>query len=136
MVKTSEELQQLVASNEITQLLVKCGLNTSNYTSFRKKAELLNAIWLYFVFFEAQVELQQFRKGFRETLQMEVLLSQYPLEIRALLVPSNYKITARNLLDLFTVNFSDTETNRCLEDQIIAYWRRYIVGLETEGTQL
>ena len=72
-------------------------------------------------------------KGFRETLQMEMLMHHHPVEVRALLVPSNYKMTARWLLDLFTINYSDSESQRCMEDQIVAHWRRYIVGLETEG---
>ena len=132
MTKTNDELEHLVACDEITEFIMKCGLNPSNYTTLQKKTELLNAIWLHFVFFGVHAELQQFRKGFRETLQMEVLLSQYPAEVRALLVPSNYKMTARCLLDLFTINYSESENKRCLEDQIVAHWRRYIIG-ETEG---
>lgn len=64
---------------------------------------------------------------------MEVLLSLHPVEIRTLLVPSDYRMTARGLLDLFKVNYSENESIRCLEEAVIAYWRRYIIGLETEG---
>ena len=86
------------------------------------------------MFFEAHAELQQFKKGFRETLEMDVLVGNNPVEIRSLLVPSDFRMTAKALLDLFTVNYSSDELKRCLEDQVIAYWRRYIVNIEAEGT--
>ena len=124
----------MVSSNDVAELLIKCGINPSEYTTLSKKIELLNAIWLHFVFFEVHTELQQFKKGFRETLEMEVLVGQNPVEIRSLLVPSDLSMTAKALLDLFTVNYSSDEIKRCLEDQVIAYWRRYIVNIEAEGT--
>ena len=114
--------------------LITCGVEPHNYIHSKKKVELINAIWLHFVFFEVHAELHQFKKGFRETLEMEMLISQHPNEIRALLVPSDFKMTAGRLLDLFTINYSDSERKRCLEEAVIAYWKRYIIGLETEGT--
>ena len=124
----------MIANNEIKELLEKCGLKPCNYNTVAKKAELLKAIWLHYVFFEAHAELQQFRKGFIETLQMEELLSLYPTEMRALLVPSDHKITASHLLDLFTIDYSESEEERDLEDKVIAHWQKYIGDIETAGT--
>ena len=51
MTKTNEELQQLVTSIEVTEFLINCGLKPCDYNTLRKKTELVNAIWLHFVFF-------------------------------------------------------------------------------------
>ena len=131
MARNHDELQEVIDNND--QFLMACGLELSNFT-MERKPELMNALWLHFVFFEVHAELQQFKKGFRETLQMEVLLSQNPIEVRALLVPSEYKIRAKDLFDLFTIDYSENQGQRCLEEAVVAYWRRYIIGLETEGT--
>ena len=133
MTKSSEELKYLVSSDAITEFLLRCGLNPSKYMTITKKPELLKAIWLHFIFFEVHAELQQFKKGFRETLQMNIMICHNPMEMRALLVPADHKMTAKSLLDLFTVNYSEDDSKRCLEDQVVTHWRRYIVGLETES---
>ena len=113
MAKTDEEIKELVTNSNSTTLLMKCGLKPHNYVTIEHKFQLLNAIWLHYTFFEVHAELQQFRKGFRETLQMEVLLSNYPEEIRALLVSSdNYKVTANGLLKMFTINYSEVEQDK------------------------
>ena len=53
------------------------------------KDPFIKAICLHYTYFLPHAELQQLQKGFRETLQMELLVCLYPDEIRALLVASS-----------------------------------------------
>ena len=54
---------------------------------------------------QQHAELQQLKKGFRETLQMELLVCLHPDEIRALLVASSlYDVKAAFFHDHFVVS--------------------------------
>ena len=85
------------------------------------KVTLINVIWLHYAFFQPHTELQQLRKGFRDTLQMELLICLYPDEVRSLLCAcSVFNVTAAFLLDSFVTHYSENGTNkRTLEEAVM-----------------
>ena len=61
-----------------------------------------------FHLFVAYAELEQLKKGFHETLQMELLVALHPREMRSFLAASsNHDITPDSLLGSFVVCYSD-----------------------------
>ena len=76
-------------------------------------------------------ELQQLRKGIRETLQMELPICMYPNEVHSLLVPSSsLKITTHFFLDEVIIDYSDHGSNkRTFEEAVILHWSDYIIDL-------
>ena len=70
---------------------------------------LVNCIWLHYTFFKPHVEL---RKGFRETLQMELLICLHPDEVKSVLYASSlFDVTPEFLLDSFVTHYSDNGTD-------------------------
>ena len=108
-----------------------CGYSkpTRNMT-IDDKSTLINAIWLHYTFFQPHAELQELRKGFQDTLQMELLVCLYPDDIRSLLCACTmYGVTAAFLLDSFVTHYSDDGTNRrTLEEAVMLNWSEYIVN--------
>ena len=88
---------------------------------------LVNCIWLHYTF-KPHAELQQLRKGFRETLQMELLICLHPDEVKSVLYASSlFDVTAGFLLDSFVTHYSDNGTNRrTLEEAVILNWSEYV----------
>ena len=112
-----------------------CGYNKpSRNMTLDDKSTLINAIWLHYTFFNPHAELQQLRKGFRDTLQMELLICLYPDEVRCLLFPSTaFDVTSAFLLDSFVTHYSDNGTNRrTLEEAVMINWAEYVT--ECSGT--
>ena len=56
--------------------------------SLDDKSSFINAIWLHYTFFQPHAELQQLQKGFRDTLQMELLICLHSDDVRSHLLPS------------------------------------------------
>ena len=106
MVSSDTELKQLL-DEQIFDFRFNCGYSkpTRNMTIDDKS---MLSIWLHYTFFQPHAELQQLRKGFRDTLQMELLVCLYPDEIRSLLCACTmYDVTAAFLLDSFVTHYSD-----------------------------
>ncbi len=95
------------------------------------KEEIIKCIWLHYAFFAIHAELQQLRKGIRETLQMELPICMYPNEVHSLLVPSSsLKITTYFFLDEVIIDYSDHGSNkRTFEEAVILHWSDYIIDL-------
>lgn len=128
MVSSDAELKQLLDEEEF-DFRFNCGYNkpTRNMT-LDDKSTLINAIWLHYTFFQPHAELQQLRKGFRDTLQMELLICLYPDEVRSLLCAcTEFDVTATLILDSFVTHYSNSGTNkRTLEEAVILNWSEYI----------
>lgn len=90
--------------------------------------DLVKAIWLHYVYFLPLAELQQLRKGFRETLQMELLTVRHSRSVHSLLIASQqFEVTADFFMDSFSIMYSPQgSNNRTKEEAIILYWNEYV----------
>ena len=79
------------------------------------KDPFIKAIWLHYTYFLPHAELQQLQKGFRETLQMELLVCLYPDEMMSRL-PS------------FTITLMFSIPNKAptAEEAVMLNWAEYI----------
>ena len=112
------ELKQLLDEEQFDFRLTNKPMRNINIDD---KSTLLNAIWLHYTFFQPHAELQQLRKGFRDTLQMELLICLHPDEVRSLLCACTvFDVTAAFLLDSFVTHYSDDGSNRrTLEEAVM-----------------
>ena len=110
-----------------------CGFNKPVSTiSFADTPMFLKSVWLHFIFYSVLGELEQFKEGFRETLQMEHLIQEYPEMIRSLLVFKKNELTAGYIQDLFHVQFSSRGSNDFRkEETVVMHW--YCFLMECEG---
>lgn len=90
--------------------------------------ELVKAIWLHVMFCIPHVELLQLQKGFRETLQMELLVCRYPSQVHGMLVGStDFEVTSDFLLDSVVIMYSPEGSNkRASEEAVILNWTEYV----------
>jgi len=120
------ELRSLLATDDF---LFHSGYSkpTANVT-IDDKEDIIRSVWLHFVFFYPHAELEQLRKGFRETLQMELLICKYPDDVWWLLASSSaFNCTVEHLTDAFAITYSDNGSNdRTKEEAIVYYWYEYI----------
>ena len=108
----------------------ECGYpKATNKLMLSDKQQLMRALWLHYVFFLAHAELEQLQKGFRETLQLESLISTYPEQIHCFLVASTtFDVTPDYLLDNFIIKYSEPGSNRrTKEEALMLYWTEYIL---------
>lgn len=91
--------------------------------------EIVRAIWLHYVYFLPHAELEQLRKGLRETLQLETLVCLHPETIHSFLAASSdFDVTSAYLLDCFSIDYSDQGSNkRTSEEAIILNWTDYVM---------
>ena len=73
-------------------------------------------------------ELEQLRNGFRETLQLQLLICLRENEFRALLAFSTvFDVTVSYLQDSFAIQYSDNGSNNSTkEEAIIFHWLEYV----------
>lgn len=125
---SSVELIQLL-NNDRFDFRFSCGYNKPTCSmSMGDKSAFVNASWLHYTFFQPHAELQQLRKGFRDTLQMELLICLHPDDVRSLLVPSTlFNVTPVFLLESFIVHHSEPGSNlRTLEEAVMLNWSEFI----------
>lgn len=72
--------------------------------------------------------LLQLQKGFRNTLQMELLICLHPDDVRSLLVPSTlFNVTLMFLLESFIVHYPEPGSNlHTLEEAVMLNWSEFI----------
>ena len=76
------------------------------------KDAFIKTVWLHYIFFIPHAELSQLQKGFRETLQMELLLMLHPETIIGFLVPSSdFEVSSEYFLGSFAINYSPQGSN-------------------------
>lgn len=92
------------------------------------KEPLIKTIWLHYVYFLPHSELEQLRKGLRETLQLEILFCIHSNEMYNFLVASsNFDITPNYFLDSFAIKYSSPGSNkRTAEEAIFLHWNDYV----------
>ena len=125
--QSSEELRSLVQSE--LEIRFECGYpKPIDKIELSDKDELMKAVWLHYVFFVPHAELEQLKKGFRETLQMELLVCLHPHETLSFLVASsNFEVSSEYLLESLVINYSEQGCNkRTAEEAIILHWSDYI----------
>ena len=91
--------------------------------------KIVKAIWLHYVYFIPHAELEQLKRGLRETLQIEILMCLHPEEMHSFLVASSdFDITSDYLLDSFVIDYSESGSNkRTIEEAVILSWTDYIM---------
>lgn len=124
---STSELRLLV-ENEL-DVRFDCGYTKpSHLIDLSHREEIIKALWLHYVFFSPHAELDQLKKGFRETLQMERLVCLHPCVVLGFLIASrDFDVTADYLLDSFVINYSDEGCNkRTAEEALILNWNDYV----------
>ena len=136
MVSSDAELRNML-EEKIFDFRFDCGYtNPTRSITVDDIHTFVNCIWLHYTFFKPHAELQQLRKGFRETLQMELLICLHPDEVKSLLyASSSFDVTPGFLLDSFVTHYSDNGTNRrTLEESVILNWSEYVTECSGTGT--
>ena len=127
-VENVEELRSF--TDEHLEFRFECGYQKPTTSlQLSDKDEILKTVWLHFVYFLPLAELQQLRKGLRETLQLEILMVQYPDDMHSLLATSTaFDVDGGDLLDSFVVNYSEQGSNkRKSEEAIYLMWSNYLM---------
>ena len=109
-----------------------CGFNKpqSAITSADKQT-FLRAVWLHYVLYSVYGELQQFREGLLETLQIEHLVHEHPDIVWSLLAYKPNELTAGYIQDLFDVHYSPKGSNDVKDEQaVIMNWYTFLVECE------
>ena len=130
---TEEKLQEVLANNDF-DFLYSCGFSRAvSLLNLKDKESLLKTVWLHYIFFHPHTELEQLKRGFVNTLDMERLMSVYPEDLHSLLVPSaSYEITSSKLSESFVIDYSDNSCNdRTKEGAIVYYWLEYFEASES-----
>ena len=125
----TSDLQKLLETEEFA-FRFDCGYSKATFQiDISNRDELIKSIWLHYVFFLPHAELDQLRKGLRETLQLEILVILHPNEMRSFLVAStDYDINPNYLLDSFVIRYSRQGDNkRTAEEAVIVYWNDYVM---------
>ena len=107
-----------------------CGFNKpqSAITSADKQT-FLRSVWLHYVVYS---ELQQFRDGLLQTLQIEHLVHDHPDIVWSLLAYKENELTAGFIQDLYEVHYSPKGSNDIKDEQaVIMNWYTFL--LECEG---
>lgn len=126
-----------VVETDFSDIRFDCGFTKPlQKLELSDKDALIKAIWLHYMYFLPLAELQQLRKGLRETLQLEILFCIHPEDMFGFLVASsNFNVTPEFLLDSFAVKYSDAGSNkRTAEESVMLHWHDYVI--ENEGNQV
>ena len=107
----------------------ECGYSKpTNQVELSDKHEIIKSLWLHYIYFLPNVELQQLRKGIRDTLQMELVVCSHPNAVLSFLVASpDFEVSADFLLESFIIKYSEQGSNkRAAEEAIIVNWNDYV----------
>ena len=102
------------------------------------KDEFIRAIWLHHVFFLPHAELEQLCKGFRDTLQVELLACLHGELLHSVLAATQaFDPTSKHLIDELIISYSDDgSNNRTKEEAIMLNWSEYVNECEEKGTSV
>ena len=136
---TTEEVQALLQKDDF-DFRFQCGYcKPTTKISIGDKDALIHAIWLHHVLFHPYAELEQLRKGLRETLQIELLVCLHAKELVGVLAASTaFDVTVEYLQGAFLVNYkSDPGANERTKEEAIVYnWYEYISDCKGASIQV
>ena len=131
-VETAEELRAMIGTDDY-DFRFDCGYaKPTSQLEITDRDKVVKCVWLHYIFFLPHAELEQLKKGFRETLEMELVVLLHPSEMRSFLAASSdFDITPSSLLDSLVVCYSDQGSNkRTAEEAIMINWSDYILDLD------
>lgn len=134
--KTTDELRSILGKDEY-DFRFDCGYTKpTNQIEISDRDDFVKSIWLHFTFFLPHAELEQLRKGLRETLQLELVAILHPSELKSFLVAScAFDVTPAYLLDALVVRYSDQGSNKRTEEEaVMVNWSDYIMDLAGDVT--
>ena len=68
---------------------------------------IIRVVWLHHILYHPHAELEQLRKGFYSTLQMQHLIQLHAKEMWGLLIAtSEFNVTPKFLCDAFAIQYS------------------------------
>lgn len=122
-VTTTEELRALLSIDDFS-FLFYCGYSKPRTTvAIEDREEIVRAVWLHFVLFHPHAELEQLRKGFRKTLQLELLICWHSDDVWWLLVSSPaFDVSVEDLTDHFAIAYSDPGSNNHTKEEAIVFF--------------
>lgn len=126
---SSQRIRELLEEEEF-DFRFDCGYTKPTcQIELSDREEIIKCLWLHYVFFRPHAELEQLKRGLRETLQLEALVDMHPEEMRSFLVASaDFDITADYLLDSFIILYSQQGDNkRTAEEAVIMNWNDYVM---------
>ena len=93
------------------------------------KYQIIKSVWLHYIYFLPNVELQQLRRGIHDTLQLGLLVYSHSSTLLSLLMASSaFEVSSDYLLDSFTIKYSEKGSNRrTVEEAIIVNWTDYVI---------
>ena len=117
----------------------ECGYSKpTNRVELSDKYQIIKSVWLHYIYFLPNVELQQLRRGIHDTLQLGLLVCSNSSTLLSLLMASSaFEVSSDYLLDSFIIKYSEQGSNRrTVEEAIIVNWtagaiRVYIRPLST-----
>ena len=125
------ELQELFESLDYS-FRFDCGYSKPvSSITLETRTEFVRCITLHYLY-SVYAEICQLRKGLLETLKLNKLADEHPVELWSLLAASRAeKLTAAYLQDLFEVHYSPHGSNsRSLEENIIMHMYDYLQECE------
>lgn len=101
--------------------------------TIKDKDDFINVVWLHHIFFVPHAELEQLRKGFRETLEVEILCLQHPDKLVEVLAANKLFIpSSKHFIDEAVIDYSDNGSNdRTKEEAIVVNWNNFVNECET-----
>ena len=129
---TEDGLQQVLESNNFDFLFTSGYSKPTCRVRLQDKDKLVKAVWLHNVLFHPRSELEQLKRGIRDTLEMDLLIAMHHDSIWSLLASSTtFDVTSDYLSDVFVVMYSDNRSNdRTKEEAIVYSWFEYISECE------
>ena len=118
------------------QFIYDCGYSKpADSHTMKDRDDLIQSVWLYYIFFHPHAALEQLRVGFNDTLQMELVTTCYAEKVHSILVTSDaFNPTETDLIDDVVIKYSASGSNdRRKEEDIILFWTEFITSCGIEG---
>ena len=99
--------------------------------TYSDKQTFFRSVWLHYVIYSVYGELEQFRDGLLETLQIEHIVHEHPEVFWSLIASKDNELTAGCIQDLFEVQYSPKRSNNAKAEQaVIMHWYTFLIECE------
>ena len=99
--------------------------------TYSDKQTFFRSVWLHYVIYSVYGELEQFRDGLLETLQIEHIVHEHPEVFWSLIASKDNELTAGCIQDLFEVQYSPKGSNNAKAQQaVIMNWYTFLIECE------